>query len=186
MTHLRRRRIASEAVDDDVLDRLRPRWHDVRRVNPDPPRHPRTRDEAPLLNDRVSTRRVRVMEQELMPGTRLKLSQRHGRTVSRRSDVRLCAVPCCPKRVVSAYRPGRASAYHPRHHPDTLHDVSSGSPISRFSASTWFYLSNHPESARPAGEGALKAVSAGLVNLHTDILPLEEAPRHTDGSKPDR
>jgi NADPH2:quinone reductase len=57
-----------------------------------------------------------------------------------------------------------------------LHDVSSGSPISRFSASTWFYLSNHPESARPAGEGALKAVSAGLVNLHTDILPLEEAP----------
>jgi NADPH:quinone reductase len=30
--------------------------------------------------------------------------------------------------------------------------------------------------ARPAAAGALKAISAGLVNLHTEILPLEEAP----------
>jgi NADPH2:quinone reductase len=38
------------------------------------------------------------------------------------------------------------------------------------------YLPTHPELARPAAEGALKAISAGLVNLHTDILPLEKAP----------
>jgi NADPH2:quinone reductase len=38
------------------------------------------------------------------------------------------------------------------------------------------YLPTHPELARPAAEGALKAISAGLVNLHTDILPLEQAP----------
>ena len=37
------------------------------------------------------------------------------------------------------------------------------------------YLSTHPESARRAADGALKAVSAGLVNLHTDILPLDQA-----------
>ena len=37
------------------------------------------------------------------------------------------------------------------------------------------YLPTHPELARPAAEGALKAVSEGLVNLHTDILPLENA-----------
>jgi len=37
-------------------------------------------------------------------------------------------------------------------------------------------LPTHLELARPAAEGALKAVSAGLVNLHTDILPLEQAP----------
>jgi NADPH2:quinone reductase len=37
------------------------------------------------------------------------------------------------------------------------------------------YLPTHPELARPAAEGALKAISAGLVNLHTDILPLEQA-----------
>jgi NADPH2:quinone reductase len=37
------------------------------------------------------------------------------------------------------------------------------------------YLPTHPELARPAAEGALKAVSAGLVNLHADILPLEKA-----------
>jgi NADPH2:quinone reductase len=38
------------------------------------------------------------------------------------------------------------------------------------------YLPTHPELARPAAEGALKAVSAGLVNLHTNVLPLENAP----------
>jgi NADPH2:quinone reductase len=37
------------------------------------------------------------------------------------------------------------------------------------------YLPTHPESVRPAAEGALKAVSDGLVNLHTDVLPLEQA-----------
>jgi NADPH2:quinone reductase len=38
------------------------------------------------------------------------------------------------------------------------------------------YLPTHPELARPAAEGALKAMSARLVNLHTEILPLEKAP----------
>jgi NADPH:quinone reductase len=37
------------------------------------------------------------------------------------------------------------------------------------------YLPTHPELARPAAEGALKAVSEGLINLHTDILPLDNA-----------
>jgi NADPH:quinone reductase len=37
------------------------------------------------------------------------------------------------------------------------------------------YLPAHPELMRPAAEGALRAVSAGLVNVHTDRLPLEEA-----------
>ena len=37
------------------------------------------------------------------------------------------------------------------------------------------YLPTHPESGRPAAEGALKAVSEGLVNLHTDTMPLEQA-----------
>jgi len=37
------------------------------------------------------------------------------------------------------------------------------------------YLPTHLELARPAAEGALKAVSAGLVNVHTDILPLGQA-----------
>jgi NADPH2:quinone reductase len=37
------------------------------------------------------------------------------------------------------------------------------------------YLPTHPELTRPAAEGALKAIRAGLVNLHTDILPLEQA-----------
>jgi len=45
------------------------------------------------------------------------------------------------------------------------------------------YLPTHPELARPAAEGALRAVSAGLVNLHTDILPLGTSPR---GAPPDR
>ena len=38
------------------------------------------------------------------------------------------------------------------------------------------YLPTHPEFARPAAEGALKAISAGLVNVHTEILSLEQAP----------
>ena len=37
------------------------------------------------------------------------------------------------------------------------------------------YLPTHPELARPAAEGALKAVSAGLANAPTEILPLEQA-----------
>ena len=37
------------------------------------------------------------------------------------------------------------------------------------------YLPTHPESVRPAAEGALKAVSEGLVNVHTAVLPLEQA-----------
>jgi NADPH2:quinone reductase len=37
------------------------------------------------------------------------------------------------------------------------------------------YLPTHPESVRPAAEGALNAVRDGLVNLHTDTLPLEQA-----------
>ncbi len=36
-------------------------------------------------------------------------------------------------------------------------------------------LPTHPESVHPAAEGALKAVSEGLINLHTEILPLENA-----------
>ena len=38
------------------------------------------------------------------------------------------------------------------------------------------YLPTHLELARPAAEGALKAVSAGLLNVPTDILPLDQAP----------
>ena len=37
------------------------------------------------------------------------------------------------------------------------------------------YLPTHPESVRPAAEGALKAVNEGLINLHADILTLEQA-----------
>jgi NADPH:quinone reductase len=37
------------------------------------------------------------------------------------------------------------------------------------------YLPTHPELVRPAAKGAIKAVSAGLVDLHADTLPLEEA-----------
>ena len=37
------------------------------------------------------------------------------------------------------------------------------------------YLPTHPESVRPAAEAALKVVSEGLVNVHTDVLPLEQA-----------
>ena len=38
------------------------------------------------------------------------------------------------------------------------------------------YLPTHPESVAPAAEGALKAVSDGLVNIQTHTLPLEQAP----------
>jgi NADPH:quinone reductase len=38
-----------------------------------------------------------------------------------------------------------------------------------------FYLPTHLHLARPAAGGALKAVSEGLIDLHTDILPLEDA-----------
>jgi NADPH2:quinone reductase len=41
--------------------------------------------------------------------------------------------------------------------------------------SVGFYLPTHLQSARPAAEGALKAISEGLIDLHTDILPLENA-----------
>ncbi len=65
-------------MDDDVLDRLYSQWRDVRRVDPQPPRHPRTGDKAPLLNDRIGPRSVRVMEKQVTPGTCLKLPQCHG------------------------------------------------------------------------------------------------------------
>lgn len=38
-----------------------------------------------------------------------------------------------------------------------------------------FYLPAHPEQARPAAQGALKAVGQGLVDIRTRILPLGEA-----------
>jgi len=38
------------------------------------------------------------------------------------------------------------------------------------------FLATHVELARPAADGALQAVGAGLVNLHTEVLPLEQAP----------
>jgi NADPH2:quinone reductase len=38
------------------------------------------------------------------------------------------------------------------------------------------FLPFHPELVRPAAKRALKAISAGLVNVRTDILPLEQAP----------
>jgi NADPH:quinone reductase len=37
------------------------------------------------------------------------------------------------------------------------------------------YLPAHPERARPAAQGALKAVSQGLVGIRTQTLPLDEA-----------
>jgi NADPH2:quinone reductase len=38
-----------------------------------------------------------------------------------------------------------------------------------------FYLPAHPEQARPAVRGALKAVGQGLADIHTQTLPLAEA-----------
>jgi NADPH2:quinone reductase len=38
------------------------------------------------------------------------------------------------------------------------------------------YVPAHAELVRPGAEGAPKAISAGLVNLHTEIIPLEQAP----------
>jgi NADPH2:quinone reductase len=38
-----------------------------------------------------------------------------------------------------------------------------------------FFLPAHLELARPAAQAALKAVGEGLVDLHTDILPLQDA-----------
>jgi hypothetical protein len=107
VAHLRWRRIASKAVNDDILDRLHPRRRDIRRIDPEPPRHPRTRDKTPLLNDRISPHRIRVMEEKLIPGTGLELSQSHGRTVSTRSDVRVCAADPRPKSTLSACLPRR-------------------------------------------------------------------------------
>jgi NADPH2:quinone reductase len=60
-----------------------------------------------------------------------------------------------------------------RHSVDTNRLWLSALGILGFSVGA--YLPTHPESARPAAEGALKAISAGLVNLRTHILPLEEA-----------
>jgi NADPH2:quinone reductase len=37
------------------------------------------------------------------------------------------------------------------------------------------YLPTHPEQARPAAQRALKAVSQGLADIHTQTLPLAEA-----------
>src|SRR5262249_19264 len=61
-----------------------------------------------------------------------------------------------------------------RHSVDTNRLWVSNLAILGFSVGS--YLPTHPELARPAAEGALKAVGAELVNLHTDILPLEKAP----------
>jgi NADPH:quinone reductase len=38
-----------------------------------------------------------------------------------------------------------------------------------------FYLPSHPEQARPAAQGALKAIRQGLVDIRTQTLPLAEA-----------
>src|SRR5262249_3756340 len=37
------------------------------------------------------------------------------------------------------------------------------------------YLPAHPEQARPAAQGALKAISQGLVDIHTQTLPPAQA-----------
>ncbi len=74
MAHLRRRRFASEAVDDDVLDRVRPRRRDVRRVDPESPRHTRTGDETSLLNDRVRPRGIRGVKKKLTQAPSLSCS----------------------------------------------------------------------------------------------------------------
>lgn len=50
-----------------------------------------------------------------------------------------------------------------------------GSNLAILGFSVGFYLPAHLELARPAAEGALTAVSDGLIDLHTDILPLENA-----------
>jgi hypothetical protein len=63
------------------------------------------------------------MEKKLIPGTCLKLSQRHGSTVSRRSDAWLCAADPRPKSVLSACSPSKANAYQPQHHAGTVHDI---------------------------------------------------------------
>ena len=87
MAHLRRRRFASEAVDDDVLDRVRPRRRDVRRVDPESPRHTRTGDETSLLNDRVRPRGIRGVKKKLTPGALLKLLQCHNRNFSNPEEI---------------------------------------------------------------------------------------------------
>jgi NADPH:quinone reductase len=60
-----------------------------------------------------------------------------------------------------------------RHRVDTNRLWVSNLAILGFSVGS--YLPTHPELVRPAAEGALKAISAGLINVHTDILPLEKA-----------
>jgi NADPH2:quinone reductase len=68
---------------------------------------------------------------------------------------------------------GNASRDWP-HSADTNRLWVSNLAILGFSVGS--YLPTHPEFARPAAEGALKAISAGLINLHAGILPLEQAP----------
>jgi NADPH2:quinone reductase len=62
---------------------------------------------------------------------------------------------------------------------DWQHSVETnrlwGSNLAILGFSVGFYLPTHLQLARPAAEGALKAVSEGLIDLHTDILPLENA-----------
>jgi NADPH2:quinone reductase len=60
-----------------------------------------------------------------------------------------------------------------RHTVDTNRLWVSNLAILGFSGGS--YLPSHPESVWSAAEGALKAVSEGLVNLHIDSLPLDEA-----------
>jgi NADPH2:quinone reductase len=61
-----------------------------------------------------------------------------------------------------------------QHSVDTSHLWVSNLAI--LGSSVGSYLPSHPMLARPAAESALKAISASLVNLHTDVLPLEQAP----------
>ena len=50
-----------------------------------------------------------------------------------------------------------------------------GGNLALLGFSIGYYLPAHPEQVRPAVEGALKAIGQGLVDLHTQTLPLAEA-----------
>jgi NADPH2:quinone reductase len=50
-----------------------------------------------------------------------------------------------------------------------------GNSLAMLGFSIGSYLPTHPEQARPAAQGALKAVSQGLADMRTQTLPLAEA-----------
>jgi NADPH2:quinone reductase len=50
-----------------------------------------------------------------------------------------------------------------------------GGNLAMLGFSVGFYLPSHPERARPAAQGALKAIGQGLVDIRTQTLPLAEA-----------